>query len=73
MTVTLPLDQMTAEEKLQLIDILWESLDRESPNEIPLPEWHREILREREKLMEASEEHFIPLEELDQHVKDVLK
>ena len=63
MTVTLPLDQMTAEEKLQLIDILWESLDRESPNEIPLPEWHREILREREASFVANDPPSIPLDE----------
>ncbi len=36
MTVELPLDKMTVEEKLRLMDVLWEDLAR-NPDDIPSP------------------------------------
>lgn len=69
MTVQLPLDQMTAQEKLQLIDILWESLEQHA-EDIPVPEWHREILREREAAFDANDPPSIPLDVFAARWKD---
>jgi hypothetical protein len=57
MTVTLPLNEMTVSEKLQLMEALWADLSRNS-DAIESPEWHREILEERERRIETGEARF---------------
>jgi putative addiction module component (TIGR02574 family) len=36
--------QLSPEQKLDLIEALWDSL---SPENVPTPDWHRELLAER--------------------------
>jgi len=60
MTVTLPLAQMTNAEKLELIQVIWEDLDK---RQIPSPDWHEEVLMERERLIASGEETFMDWEE----------
>ena len=48
MNVTLPLDKMTTTEKLQVMEDLWNDL-RDHDAEIPSPEWHEQVLKEREQ------------------------
>jgi hypothetical protein len=61
MDISLPLDKMTVEEKLRIIETVWEDLKRN--HEIPTPEWHLEILREREQLLDEGKSEFVGLEE----------
>ena len=60
--IVLPLAEMTVAEKLELMETLWVDLSRD-PDEIPSPAWHGEVLRERQRQLDAGETHFIPLEE----------
>lgn len=60
MHVTLPLDQMSIAEKLQAMESLWESLSQSG--QMPSPEWHREVLEEREKRVQAGLEKPIDWE-----------
>ena len=46
MPVTLPLDEMTVAEKLQLMETLWSDLSRHA-DALESREWHGEILAER--------------------------
>ncbi len=69
MTVELPLDKMSVEEKLRLIEVIWEDLARK-PDEIPSPEWHREVLEECRRRAESGEEKFLDFEEVK---KDLLR
>lgn len=55
MLTTEDLEQMSASDKLQLMEDLWESLDRD---EIVSPEWHRELLEGRERKIEAGSAVF---------------
>ena len=48
MPVLLPLDQMTVQEKLQVMETLWEDLTR-TPDSFDSPEWHRDVLDERRR------------------------
>jgi hypothetical protein len=48
MAVTLPLAKMTIEEKIQAMEMLWDDLCVD-PSRIPSPEWHEEVLKEREE------------------------
>ena len=40
-----PLLELSPEQKLELIEALWDSL---SPDTVPTPDWHRDVLAERE-------------------------
>lgn len=57
MPVTLPLNEMTVAEKLQLMETLWADLSR-NPDALESPDWHREVLDDRERRIEAGEAHF---------------
>jgi hypothetical protein len=46
MSIKLPLNEMTVQEKLAAMEALWEDLSK-SPEAIESPEWHKEILDER--------------------------
>jgi hypothetical protein len=48
MPFDLPLHKMNLAEKLQAMEMLWEDLQR-SAERFPSPDWHREVLEEREK------------------------
>lgn len=48
MSTTLKLDRMTVAEKLQAIELLWESL-RQNEDDIPAPQWHKDLLDQRAK------------------------
>jgi len=55
--------KMSRIERLQAMEALWDSLiDEES--EIESPEWHRDILEERKRKIEAGKAEFISLEKL---------
>ena len=62
MSVTLPLNEMTLEEKLQVMDALWEDLSRSAEN-FKSPDWHQEVLAEREKLIESGQAKFVDWEQ----------
>jgi hypothetical protein len=62
MPVTLPLDEMTVEEKLDALELIWHSLSK-NPEDIPLPDWHLEALMQREQLIKDGEAHFLDWED----------
>ena len=57
----LPLDEMSADDKLQAMEALWESLSAD-PAAIESPAWHEEELRERERKIASGEAKFIDWE-----------
>lgn len=57
MTAEIPVEQMTVEEKLRAMELLWENLRRDEKN-IPVPQWHRDLLDEREQLIAKGQAHF---------------
>ena len=61
MVVQLPLDQMSLIEKLEVMESLWADLSRR-PEELPSPDWHREVLQERKRLVAAGELNFLDWE-----------
>ena len=68
MTVELPLDKMSVEEKLRLMDVLWEDLTRE-PDKIPSPAWHEEVLKECRRRAESDEEKFTDWAEAKEEIR----
>ncbi len=57
MQKTLPLDEMTISEKLVVINQIWEDLVR-TPNDVPSPEWHKDVLSARANRVKNGEAHF---------------
>ncbi len=45
-------------EKLQLMEALWEDL-RSNAGDIPVPDWHKELLDERRKAVEEGQEEIL--------------
>ena len=67
MPFTLPLDEMTQEEKLAAMEALWRDLSSR-PDELESPAWHGEVLRERLRQVEAGEMHFLPWEDAQKRI-----
>lgn len=57
MNITLPLKDMTTEEKLQVMETLWDDLSRNA-GELAPPAWHGEVLAEREAAIARGEATF---------------
>lgn len=57
MNITLPLKEMTVEEKLQLMEAIWDDLSRNA-EQLPPPDWHAEELAAREAAIARGEETF---------------
>ena len=62
MPVTLPLSDMTVAEKLQLMETLWEDLSRDA-GAFESPEWHLDVLEERERRIASGKARFTDWEE----------
>lgn len=58
MSVVLQIDRMTLEEKLQTMEALWDDLCRHE-EAIPVPQWHKDVLDERARLIEQGKAKFI--------------
>jgi len=52
------LKRMTLPEKLRLMEALWEDLCQ-NEQELSSPDWHRDVLEEREKKIASGEETFV--------------
>lgn len=57
MPLTLPLSEMSVFEKLQVMEAIWDDLSRHS-DELDSPEWHRDVLEERERRITSGESQF---------------
>jgi putative addiction module component (TIGR02574 family) len=59
---------MTVAERMELMEKIWESL-RLDEEELPVPDWHREILSERLKRMEEGMVETFSIEEVRRKLK----
>lgn len=57
------INKMTASEKLQAMEFLWDSL-AESKTPIESPQWHQTIISERQEKIKNGTATFISLNEL---------
>ncbi len=60
--VTLAIDEMTIEEKLQTMEALWADLCRHQ-EALPVHRWQTDILDERQRLVEEGKAHFMEWEQ----------
>jgi hypothetical protein len=61
MSKTLPLKEMTLQEKLAAMESLWDELAR-CPETVESPSWHKDILDERHQRVADAEAQFMDWE-----------
>ena len=55
--MTIPLEKMTKEEKLQVMEAIWIDLTKHE-QEFLSPNWHKEILKLREDRIQSGQEQY---------------
>jgi hypothetical protein len=68
MKLELPLTQMSLAEKLEAMETLWADLCCNAP-EWAAPEWHAQILEERERRLVSGEEEVLDWEEAKRRLR----
>ncbi len=68
MSTTLDLDQMTTEEKLAAMEELWADLSQRDA--VPVPQWHKDILDERQRLIDEGKAEFIDWETAKKQIRE---
>jgi len=72
MELAVPLERMTTEDKLRALEQIWEDLFR-TPENIPSPSWHADVLEAREKRIREGSSHFTDWTEAKQEIRDSVK
>jgi len=62
---------MTAEEKLQAMEMLWDDICRNAPD-FNSPEWHKDELEKREGRVKEGKEKFVNWEDAKKDIRDSL-
>lgn len=68
-SLALPIDRMTVREKLMAMEALWDSLCRDE-TQVPVPDWQRELLDERQRQVASGEAKFIDWETAKIRIRD---
>ena len=66
--VNLPLSKLTVAQKLALMETLWDDLSKHEKS-IESPDWHEEVLRDREKAIAAGKASFSDWEEAKERIR----
>jgi putative addiction module component (TIGR02574 family) len=69
MDPVLPLDRMTVEEKLKAMEMLWDDLCR-NEGKIPVADWQKEMLDERQRQIDAGEAKFSDWESAKKRIRE---
>ncbi len=76
MTIKLPLpppgfDELTFEDKIDYLQSLWDRIAAK-PEQVPVPDWHRQVLHERIASHEANPEQGRSWEEIREEIRSKL-
>ena len=72
MDIEIPLDKMTTTDKLRVLEMIWDDLQR-TPEQIPSPSWHAKVLQERQEEYEEGISEFSDWSEAKKRIRDQLK
>ena len=64
-------DDMSVAEQIEYVQTLWERIAA-SPDDVPVPDWHREVIRERVKQLEADPAQGRPWAEVRRDIEHKL-
>jgi len=69
---TFPIETFSVAEKLLLMERLWEDLSRR-PSNVPIPEWHGDVLAERQAAIREGRTSFVEWEAAKKRLRERLK
>ncbi len=72
MAITLPLETMTLEEKLTIVETVWASIAG-NQTELPVPESHLKLLTEREAYVASGNATFYSLDNAKEILRNRIK
>lgn len=72
MTAIEQIHQMPLHEKLIIMEAIWEDISREK-DALEIPQWHKDILDERERLIAEGKAQFIDWEDAKEQIKQAVQ
>jgi hypothetical protein len=64
--------ELPLREKLLVMEAIWDDLSRDEKN-LEVPQWHKDILDEREHLRSEGESKFVDWEDAKRQIKEAVK
>lgn len=72
MLADISIDNLTTVEKLMLMERLWADLSQH-PEDVPSPEWHRQIIAERMSAVQDGSAEFVDFDAAKRYLRDRLE
>jgi hypothetical protein len=72
MLTTIKIKQLSREEKLRIMEAIWEDLSGEEEH-MESPDWHRKALKETERRLNAGEEEIIEWQDAKKELRKRFK
>ena len=69
MDIVIPMDKMSAVEKLRAIETIWNDLQH-APDNVPSPAWHEDVLRAREARVREGKSHYTEWSDAKDWIRD---
>ena len=69
MDLTLPLEEMSTEEKIETMETIWEDLCKNADT-IPSPPWHKKTLEERAEGIKNGDDEFVEWDSAKKHIRN---
>ena len=66
------IQELPLQEKLYVMEMLWSELCRDE-GDVEVPQWHKDLLDEREKLVASGQAAFIPWEEAKKQIRQAVQ
>ncbi|QIF05793.1 addiction module protein [Roseimicrobium sp. ORNL1] len=67
------IENMTTQERLQAMELLWKSLAKDGGHQVATPAWHARVLAARRAKVEAGQGRFLSLDELKRRLRGASK
>jgi hypothetical protein len=71
MEFTLPLEQMSTEEKIRTMETIWDDLCKKADS-LSSPSWHKNVLQEREEQIKNGDDEFMDWDEAKKHIRNTV-
>ena len=68
MIATIPLKKMSVHDKISTMEYIWDDLCRNA-GDIASPEWHKDILDDREKSLKSRTDSFVDWEDAKRKIR----
>ena len=72
MATAVDLDKMSTDEKLRLLEAVWQNLSR-SPETVPAPAWHGDVLKERDRRLRRGESRLRDWSDAKRRIRERLE